>query len=64
MQPLKIGACLKAAEIAEHRNWLFDDARDIEIQDFMTQASLSADRADRHNRTRWSYRAPRHPRAV
>ena len=36
MQPLKIGACLKAAEIAEHRNWLFDDARDIEIKNFMT----------------------------
>lgn len=46
MQPLKVGACLKAAEIAEHRNWLFDDVRDIEIKDFMTQASLSADRAD------------------
>lgn len=46
MQPLKIGACLKTAEIAEHRDWLFDDARDIEIQDFMTRASLGRDRAD------------------
>ena len=27
MTPLKIGACLKISEIANHRDWLFDDAR-------------------------------------
>ncbi|MEL6451881.1 MAG: TIM barrel protein [Pseudomonadota bacterium] len=46
MTPLKIGACLKIAELPAHRDWLFDAARDIEIQDFMTQAALTTDRAD------------------
>lgn len=44
MTPLKIGACLKIAEIATHRQWLFDDGRDIEIQDFMSWASLTTEK--------------------
>ncbi|MFW2590070.1 sugar phosphate isomerase/epimerase family protein [Sagittula sp. SSi028] len=47
MTPLKIGAALHASEIAAHRDWLFDDARDIEIQDFMTLASLITELDDR-----------------
>lgn len=47
MTPLKIGACLRSAEIARHRDWLFDAERDIELQDFMTHAALGAERADR-----------------
>lgn len=43
MTALKIGACLKAAEIADHRDWLFDAARDIEIQDFMSYAALTTE---------------------
>lgn len=41
MTPLKIGACLKTSEIADHRDWLFDDGRDIELQDFMSHAALT-----------------------
>ncbi|MEO0938309.1 MAG: sugar phosphate isomerase/epimerase family protein [Pseudomonadota bacterium] len=44
MTPVKIGACLKIEEIAAHRNWLFDAARDIELQDFMSPAALGPDR--------------------
>lgn len=47
MQPLKIGACLTSTEIADHRDWLFDDARDIELQDFMTHAALTEEYEDR-----------------
>lgn len=47
MTPLKIGACLKAAEIADHRDWLFDAGRDIEIQDFMSHAALTTEYEDR-----------------
>lgn len=47
MTPLKIGACLKASEIAEYRNWLFDQDRDIEIQDFMSHAALTTEFEDR-----------------
>ncbi|MCV6592844.1 MAG: sugar phosphate isomerase/epimerase, partial [Silicimonas sp.] len=47
MPPLKIGACLMADEIAAHRDWLFDDARDIELQDFMTHAALTTEFEDR-----------------
>jgi len=47
MTPLKIGACLRASEIAPHRNWLFDAARDIELQDFMTHAALTVECDDR-----------------
>ncbi|MEM0950126.1 MAG: TIM barrel protein [Pseudomonadota bacterium] len=47
MTPLKIGACLKHDEIAAHRDWLFDQARDIELQDFMSHAALNEELADR-----------------
>ena len=47
MTPLKIGACLKAEEIAPHRDWLFDSARDIELQDFVSHAGLSGAHEDR-----------------
>ena len=47
MTPLKIGACLKAAEIATHRDWLFDSARDIELQDFVSHAGLNGEYEDR-----------------
>jgi sugar phosphate isomerase/epimerase len=47
MTPLKIGACLKTPEIADHRDWLFDAARDVELQDFMTQTALSTEFEDR-----------------
>ncbi len=43
MTPLKIGAALSYREIAQHRAWLFDDARDIELQDFMTHDVLTGD---------------------
>ncbi|MBU2867376.1 sugar phosphate isomerase/epimerase family protein [Pacificibacter marinus] len=46
MPPLKIGACLRHSEILEHRDWLFDAARDIELQDFMSHAALTQDRQD------------------
>ncbi|MCA0044771.1 sugar phosphate isomerase/epimerase family protein [Celeribacter litoreus] len=47
MQPLKIGACLTTAQIADHRDWLFEAERDIEIQDFMGYASLKDEFEDR-----------------
>jgi sugar phosphate isomerase/epimerase len=47
MTPLKIGACLKTSEIADHRDWLFDAARDIELQDFMSHAALTTGFVDR-----------------
>ena len=47
MIPLKIGACLKTPEITDHRDWLFDAARDIELQDFMTHAALTTEFEDR-----------------
>lgn len=34
MTPLKIGAALKIDTILTHRDWLFADNRDLEIQDF------------------------------
>ncbi len=43
MTPLKIGACLLAREIAEHRDWLFEPARDIELQDFGSFNALTHD---------------------
>lgn len=43
MTPLKVGACLKASEIADHRDWLFDADRDIELQDFLSHAALTDD---------------------
>lgn len=45
--PLKIGACLKSSEIAGHRDWLFGPERDVELQDFMTFASLTTEYEDR-----------------
>ena len=47
MTPLKIGACLKTSEIADHRDWLFDAARDIELQDFMSHVALTTGFDDR-----------------
>jgi sugar phosphate isomerase/epimerase len=47
MTPLKIGACLKTSEISAHRAWLFDAARDIELQDFMTHDALTIEFEDR-----------------
>lgn len=35
MTPIKIGAALMIDSIAEHRDWLYADARDLEIQDFI-----------------------------
>ena len=43
---LKIGACLTASEIADHRDWLFETGRDIELQDFTTHASLTSEFED------------------
>ena len=43
MQPLKIGACLTSSEIADHRGWLFDDERDIELQDFGSYKALTTE---------------------
>ncbi len=34
MTPLKIGAALMTDYVATHRDWIFDDNRDLEIQDF------------------------------
>lgn len=34
MTRLKIGAALKTDNIAQHRDWLFSDNRDLELQDF------------------------------
>ena len=41
MTPLKIGACLAPHEIADHRDWLFDADRDIELQGFSTHKDLT-----------------------
>ncbi|MEL7180125.1 MAG: sugar phosphate isomerase/epimerase family protein [Pseudomonadota bacterium] len=46
MQPLKIGACLTAAEIADHRDWLFEADRDIELQDFGSHKGLTTEFED------------------
>lgn len=46
MTPLKIGACLRTIEITAHRDWLFDAARDVELQDFMTHTALTAEFED------------------
>lgn len=35
MTPLKIGAALKIDAIATHREWLFAESRDLELQDFV-----------------------------
>ncbi len=41
MTPLKIGACLAPNEIADHRDWLFDADRDLELQGFSTHRELT-----------------------
>lgn len=47
MTPLKIGACLKAEEIKDHRDWLFDADRDIELQDFGSYTGLTQELDER-----------------
>ncbi|MEL6312720.1 MAG: sugar phosphate isomerase/epimerase family protein [Pseudomonadota bacterium] len=47
MTPLKIGACLAPHEIADHRDWLFDADRDIELQGFSTHQDLALEFEDR-----------------
>ncbi len=47
MTPLKIGACLNAREIADHRDWLFAADRDIELQDFGSYTALTDEMDDR-----------------
>ena len=47
MLPLKIGACLQASDIAHHREWLFGDGRDIELQDFLSHKALTTEFEDR-----------------
>ena len=47
MLPLKIGACLEASDIAHHREWLFGDGRDIELQDFLSHKALTTEFEDR-----------------
>lgn len=52
MTPLLIGACLKVDEIKDHRDWLFDAGRDIELQDFMTHDDLTGDWRETVSRAR------------
>ncbi|MFY0616306.1 sugar phosphate isomerase/epimerase family protein [Shimia sp.] len=47
MTPLKIGACMLAREIVDHRDWLFDADRDIELQDFGSYQALTHELDDR-----------------
>lgn len=47
MTPLKIGACLKTHEIANHRDWLFGADRDIELQDFGSHRALAVELDER-----------------
>ena len=46
MHPLKIGAALDVDDIADHRDWLFAAARDLEIQDFLRPDVLLGDWPD------------------
>ncbi len=43
MTPLRIGACMKVDEIADHRDWLFDADRDLELQDFIFSDVFAGD---------------------
>ncbi len=52
MTPLKIGACLRIDEIADHKDWLFNAARDIELQDFLSHAALTDHLEERINAAR------------
>lgn len=47
MTPPRIGACLSPTEIADHRKWLFDVDRDIELQGFGTHRDLTTEFEDR-----------------
>ena len=47
MTPLKIGACLAPHEITDHRDWLFDAERDIELQGFSVHKDLTTEFEDR-----------------
>jgi len=47
MTPLKIGACVTAEDITEHRDWLFGADRDIEVQGFSSFEALSTEFQDR-----------------
>lgn len=47
MTPRLIGACLTTSDIPAHRDWLFEMARDIELQDFTTHAALTTEFEDR-----------------
>jgi sugar phosphate isomerase/epimerase len=43
MLPLKIGAALMVANIPDHRDWLFESDRDLEVQDFFRPEVLLGD---------------------
>lgn len=45
--PLSIGAALNAADLPEHRDWLIDGQRDLEVQDFLIPEVLLGDWKDR-----------------
>lgn len=47
MKPLKIGACLAPHEIADHRDWLFEADRDLELQGFSTHKNLTTELDDK-----------------
>lgn len=36
MKPFKIGAAMPLSEVENHKPWLFDDERDLELQDFVS----------------------------
>ena len=36
MKPFKIGAAMPISEVENHKPWLFDDERDLELQDFVS----------------------------
>jgi sugar phosphate isomerase/epimerase len=42
-----LGACLRIAELAPHRDWILDQQRDLEIQDFFDHEVLDGDWRDR-----------------
>ena len=47
MSPLKIGACLNARAVIDHRDWLFEADRDVELQDFWSPKALTSEFEDR-----------------
>ncbi|KGM47558.1 sugar phosphate isomerase/epimerase family protein [Pseudooceanicola atlanticus] len=44
MTRLKIGACLTLDTLPDHRDWIFEADRDLELQDFLSHAALTTDR--------------------